>query len=62
MPEEEKTLHACMVFDKSKHDAISWNALSTRLIDYGYSSHVGKCTYGFYVVVLKACRSHLCSQ
>ena len=68
MPEEEKTLHACMVFDKSKHDAISWNALITRLLDCGYSSHVGNCIEkmylqnivvdcGIYVVALKACSS-----
>ena len=39
----EYLLDACMVFDKSKHDGISWNALITGLLDCGYSSHVGKC-------------------
>ena len=62
----EYLLDACMVFDKSKRDSISWNALITRLLDCGYSSHVGNCIekmylekihvdYGIYVVVLKAC-------
>ena len=39
----EYLLDACMVFDKSKRDSISWNALITRLLDCGYISHVGNC-------------------
>ena len=61
-------LDACMVFYKSKHDGISWNALITVLLVCGYSSRVGKCIeklylekihvdYGIYVVVLKVCSS-----
>ena len=64
----EYLLDACMVFDKSKRDSISWNALITRLLDCGYSSHVGNCIEkmylqnivvdcGIYVVALKACSS-----
>ena len=64
----EYLLDACMVFDKSKHDDISWNALITRLLDCGYSSHVGNCIEkmylenisvdcGIYAAVLKACSS-----
>ena len=61
MPEEEETLDAYMVFDKSKHDSISWK-------NCGYSSHVGNCIEkmylenisvdcGIYAAVLKACSS-----
>ena len=58
---------ACMVFDKSKHDGISWNALIIGFLDCGYSSHVGICIEKMYLkkihvdcgiyVVLKACSS-----
>ena len=53
----EYLLDACMVFDKSKHDGISWNALIIGLLDCGYSSlHrknvFRKDTCGIYVVVL----------
>ena len=63
----EYLLDACMVFYKSKHDGISWNALITGLLVCGYSSHEGNFIGKMYLekihvdcgiyVVLKACSS-----